>query len=204
MSIPIDTVLKIAQSILLPDEQIAINVFWALLGDAVGGGPLAESDVIDAAANYLDLIYAEIDDMISDLIASTVVEVWTVDEPTGDLTPVGDGATTWVGLDTNDPLPNGVAGICSMKTDNTEVTGRKFIPGINEVAVDDNNLDTIPFGRLLDFAVEWATEYTDANDVVLSPGVYSGAKANFYAATGTVIANNIVGYQRRRKPGVGS
>jgi hypothetical protein len=53
-------------------------------------------------------------------------------------------------------------------------------------------------------AVEWAAQWVDANDVILNPGVYSSVKQNFFIATGTVIVNAIAGYQRRRKPGVGT
>ena len=58
--------------------------------------------------------------------------------------------------------------------------------------------------RLVLFVVDWATNYVDPNNVEFNPGVYSGALYSFFPASGTVIANGIVGYQRRRKPGVGS
>lgn len=204
MSLPEGTILKLAQNILLPDEQTAINVFWVVLEDAVGSGPLAVIDILAAASNYMDSLYGEVNGSLADTLLSTIVEVWEVDGPTGDLTPVGDEATTWDGLSTNDALPNGVAGITTIKTTDTDVTGRKFIPGFHDGAADDNNLVATPLSQLVDFALSWAAGWTDANDVQFVSGVYSYTKNNFLMATGTTITNAIVGYQRRRKPGVGS
>lgn len=204
MSIAEGTIIKIAQNYLLPDEQTAVNVYWAEVNNNAGPGDLADADVLVAVSNWLDLLYAEVVATMADVVISTICEVWTVNEVTGDLTPVGDEATTWDGTSVNDPLPNGVSAICSMKTSETDVTGRKFLAGYHDTAADDNNLITTALVRLVDFALYWATQYVDANDVVLDPGVYSTALASFFGATGTIIANAIVGYQRRRKPGVGS
>lgn len=204
MSIPEGTIIKIAQNYLLPDEQTAVNVFWQEVNNNAGPGDLDDDDVLDAVANWLDQLYAEVVASLADVIVSTICEVWTVNEATGDLTPVGDAATTWDGTSVNDPLPNGVAGICTLKTTETDVTGRKFLAGYHDTAADDNNLIVAALARLVDFAINWATQYIDPNDVILDPGVYSTVLASFFGATGTIVANAIVGYQRRRKPGVGS
>lgn len=204
MSLPIGTIIKIAQNILLFDTQTAINVFWASIDDNAGGGPLDEDDVVDAVANYLDLIYTDVLPSIDASIAGTLGEVWTVDVPTGDLTPIGDGATTWVGSGVGDAFPNGVAAIVTMKTTNTDVTGRKFIPGYVETEGVDNDLTGPALVRLANFGLDWAAQHIDANDVILNPGVYSGTKAAFFFNTGVIVANAILGYQRRRKPGVGT
>jgi hypothetical protein len=91
-----------------------------------------------------------------------------------------------------------------MKTSNTDVTGRKFIPGIGEINATDNDLTSGALARSVLYAVAWATQFIDANSVTFTPGVWSMTKLNFFLATGTVIANAILGYQRRRKPGVGT
>lgn len=204
MSIPSGTILKIAQNILLPDTQTAVNVFWVSLSEEGGVGPLEEADVLEAAGNWMDQIYANVTPDMADTVVSTIVEVWTVNEATKELTPVGDEATTWVGVDLADALPNGVAAIGSMKTTETEVTGRKFLPGFVETDFTDNNLGAGGLARLVLFVIDWATVYIDPNNVHFSPGVYSPTKLNFFFTTGVVIANAIAGYQRRRKPGVGS
>jgi hypothetical protein len=54
------------------------------------------------------------------------------------------------------------------------------------------------------YALDWAAGHLDANDVLLLAGVYSPTKANFLLASGVIVVNAILGYQRRRKPGVGS
>lgn len=204
MSIAEGAILKIASSLLLQDTQTAINVFWVELLDSVGSGPLDEDDIVAAAANWIDQLFANVEDSISDNDEGTLVEVWTVDEPTGVLTPIGDDALTWNGANVDDALPNGCAAICSMKTTSTKATGRKFIPGFAETLALDNNLIGIGITDLVLFSVDWATNYVDANDVEFNPGVYSPTQADFFPATGVVISNAIIGYQRRRKPGVGS
>lgn len=204
MSLPVGTILKIAAIILLNDEQEAINVFWVALDDAIGPGPLDEADVLEAAGNWMDQLYDNIKIDIADSVLGGIVEVWRVDPSDGNQIPIGDDLAIWVGGAANDPFPNGVAAICSMKTQDTDVTGRKFIPGYTEVAFTDNNIDANPLGRLILFAADWATQYSDPNDVVFNPGVWSQTKLDFVLATGVTVVNTIAGYQRRRKPGVGS
>lgn len=204
MSIAEGVILKIAQHILLPDTQTAINVFWAELLDNVGSGPLADDDVLDAASNWMDSLYANLAASMADTVSGTLVEVWIVNESTGVLTPVGDEVTTWDGTTADDALPNGIAAICSLKTTDTRVTGRKFIPGMTDAGATDNNLVGDALSRLALWAADWPVNFVDANDVEFNPGVYSGVLQSFFPASGVVIANAIVGYQRRRKPGVGS
>lgn len=204
MSWPVGTILKIAANIVLNDEQEAINVFWTLLGDNVGSGPLEDSDILAAAGNYIDALYDNIKIDISDTVWAGIVEVWAVDPVDGDQTPIGDDLAIWVGGNVGDAFPNGVAAICSMKTEDTDVTGRKFLPGYTEAAFTDNNMDATSLARLILFAADWASDYVDPNDVVLEPGIWSQTKLDFVAATGITVVNTIAGYQRRRKPGVGS
>lgn len=204
MTWPEGTILKIAANIILNDEQEAINVFWAVLSDNVGSGPLAVIDILAAASNWMDSLYDNIKIDIADSVWAGIVEVWAVNPVDGDQTPIGDDLAIWVGGAVNDSFPNGVAAVCSMKTEDTDVTGRKFIPGYTEVAFTDNNMDANPLGRLILFAADWASQWIDANDVVFDPGVWSQTKLDFVPATGVTIVNTIAGYQRRRKPGVGS
>lgn len=204
MSIPINTIIKVGAHILLPDVVDAINVFWFLIDDNVGSGPLDEDDIITATENWLDLLYAEVLASLADTVSGELVDVWEVEEGPFNLKPIGDGLQSWAGSAPQDAAPNGVAQVAALKTVNTDVTGRKFIPGSAETSMTDNNLTGTALARLLDFGIYWAAQYIDANDVILNPGVYSKTKSNFYASTGTIVGNAIVGYQRRRKPGVGT
>ena len=204
MSWPIGSILKIAANIILNDEQEAINVFWASLDDNVGTGPLDDDDILEAAGNWMDQLYDNIKIDIVNEVLGGIVEVWRVDPSDGDQTPIGDDLALWVGGAAGDAFPNGVAAICSLKTQDTDVTGRKFIPGYAEDAFTDNNIDANPLGRLILFAADWATQYTDPNEVIFNPGVWSQTKLDFVLATGVTVVNTIAGYQRRRKPGVGS
>lgn len=204
MSLPEGTILKLAQNILLPDDQVAVNVFWAVLEDSVGSGPLAVIDVLAAASNYMDEVYENLLALIADTVVSTVVEVWEVDGPTGDLTPIGDELTTWTPTGGTDILPNGVAGIISAKTTNTDVTARKFFPGFLENNCDENNWISGALTSMISAGADWVDGWVDPNEVEFIGGVYSMTKHNFFMFTDVVLANAIAGYQRRRKPGVGS
>jgi hypothetical protein len=90
-----------------------------------------------------------------------------------------------------------------MKTSDTEITGRKFIPGFAESGIEDNNWGSGTLVSLALYAVEWASTWVDPNDVTLVIGVYSNTKNTFAASNGVEVVNGIAGYQRRRKPGVG-
>lgn len=204
MTIAEGTIIKLAQNILLPDDQVAVNVYWAVVEDSIGPGPVDEDDVLDAAANWMDEIYANLVTEISDLVTSTLVEVWEVDGLTGDLTPIGDELTTWTPTGASDAMPNGVAGITSAKTTSTDVTGRKFYPGLQDTRAEDNNWISGTLTAMLAAAADWVLGWVDANDVEFIAGVYSMTQNSFYPMTGVIIANAIAGYQRRRKPGVGT
>lgn len=203
MSISEGTIIKLAAGMLLADESVAQGIFWLVVEDVIGSGPLDEEDVIEAAGNWIDILYAHIEGNINDDVIPGIVDVWEVDGPTGDLTPIGDGIQTWVPSQVSEQLPNGVAAIIQMKTANTDVTGRKFLPGFTEIGIADNNWGSGSLTQMALFAADWALAYDDPNDVRLLPGVYSNTFNNFFLATGVVVINGIAGYQRRRKPGVG-
>ena len=204
MSLSDGTIIKIAAETLLPDDTIAINVIWGVVSDNGGSGSVDEADVLDAAAAFVDNMFQNLETRIPTGIDGGLVNVWTVAPATGDLTPIGDEALTWTGSSAQDPFPNGVAAVGSAKTTNTDVTGRKFIPGLNEQAADDNNLTAASLTAILAYLADWVTVFVHVSDVIITPGVYSYTDSNFYLFTGVIVANAILGYQRRRKPGVGT
>lgn len=203
MSLAEGTILKFAVKMLLADETIAENIFWSTVFDDIGSGPVDEEDTMDTIAEYAADMYDNILGSVNEDIETLPIDVWEVSPIDGDLTPIGSVAWLWGNNAIAEQLPNGVAAVIAMKTLNTEVTGRKFLAGMTEDTVVDNNWGSGIMLTMADWAIAWHTSYVGTSDVGIAPGVWSQTKLGFYLASGVVIINGIVGYQRRRKPGVG-
>jgi hypothetical protein len=188
----------------MPNEVDAVNVWDWMRIDATEPAP-DSSDIIDALATALVAIYGEIQPNLSDLVtvvAATNYQMgyesgrWVVQEL------LGVEAIGVQGGDTNQMLPHGVAGLLTFPTTTSKTRGRKFIPGLSEVACEDGVWLSACLTNLLDMADLYMDDVIYDSVYVMRPVLLStkGNVLNYnaYSASGTPA------YQRRRKPGVGS
>jgi hypothetical protein len=157
--------------------------------------------VLQDAADYLDLLYAG-------LATTYMVDDLTMDHISAkNLTALVDyGSTSWptlnAGLSTSDPLPSGVAGLCTFPTAVLKTRGRKFLPGLGENSTDDGVFIPDYMDNVEDYANFILSGFTPNLTLVhYTLGVVNQI-GNFIPFQAALISN-IPAYQRRRKQGVG-
>jgi hypothetical protein len=94
--------------------------------------------------------------------------------------------------------------VTNIGTTDPDVQGRKYWPGLGEAGADDGYLSAgsaVAFGLA---AGEMITPFVGSETGSgFIPGVFSTVNVEFYPSNGEAGTNLLLGYQRRRKPGVG-
>jgi len=202
MAISSGTVLKIVASLLLPDASLAQNVFYAVITDLVTSDD--DDDVVSDMVDWVEAMFFQIVDEVSSQVASAGLTVYEYDSVDGDWDEVG--TTTWDDFfdGSGDMLPHGVAAIVHAYSLDPDVAGRKYIAGLIESVCAESDLTAGAITALGDFGTQWTTPRTGtATGGTIAPGVWSNAQDQFRAFLVDYAVNGVVGYQRRRKPGVG-
>lgn len=202
MSLTIGDILKVVAVLQWTDGDIAQNVFSTVITGS--GGPFDEADVVDDMLDWVEAMYLNIVDRVSDELDGSEIRVYIYDSVDEDYDEIGSAVWTFNPTDVNSQSPRGVAGLLNCKTADADVNGKKYLPGSTEAGVDEGLWST---GELLDyaaFAVDWVTGFVGATSgASFFPGVWSPTNLAYYAMSGTVIIPTIPAYQRRRKQGVG-
>lgn len=205
MAVNNDDVLKAVMEVVLDDGTVAQNVFYfiaellAQLGDATVTG-LIETYIEDAYANLSNELVNTITQSLCTVqkIAFDSGEgEWLVTENIGTFTP-----TITFG-NANEALPNAVSAVATLLTFRPKTRGRKFLFPFGENDQDASYLTSTALSSMADFAADVIATitYSPGND--LEPGVPRAGVDNFRKFTGAVVTN-VLGTQRRRKPGVGA
>ena len=203
MTVPTNAILRIVGRIVMPDSVIAQNV-WYLLFDN-DGASADEDDVVDDCADWLDDIFGTILSQLDTELTPSLVQVYIYDSVDDDWDEVGTSVMTWTPASAQEMLPHGVAAILHARTVDPDVLATKYIAGLTEPMQDASNWGSGTTANLLLAGLQWVTEHIgSATGSSFQPGVWSVAQTAFKAFTGTVSVNGDAGYQRRRKPGVGT
>ena len=208
MTVSDGDLLKVVVTILCPETVVAQNVFWYQLLDPIPDSP-SNSLIMTTLNQELDAMYSDLQTALNDEYeveefkvdrVEWNVDVWETVESLGvdDLSIVGSNA--------NDAVPHGVAAVLTGDTLRPQTRARKFIPGFGENLFEDSTLEGTIITALAAFIVEWLSNRTIVGSAELQASVagMSGASAGLIYALTQVAVNGIAGYQRRRKPGVGS
>ena len=202
MSISVGDVLKVVAIMSTLDGNIFENVFSAVISGS--GGPFDDDDIVDDAVDWLDQMYANITDRVSNLVDGSEARIYVYDPVDEDYDEVGSGAWGWNPTSAIEPAAWGVAGLINAKTTDPDVSGKKYVPGLHQQNIVDALFISAWVTALGNFAADWVTPFTGATSGAdWVPGVWSPTRSNFYAASGTVLIPTIPSYQRRRKQGVG-
>jgi len=202
MAVADGAILRIVASILFPESVIAQNVFYAVFADT--GTSDDEADVVTDLGTWLEDMYDHLDGECIATLASGGFKVYNYDSIDDDWDEVG--ADTWADTfaGAGDMLPHGVAAVIHAKTTDPDVQAAKFLGGLTEDTQDNSILEATPLAELANFANEWTAPFVGAaTGADFAPGVWSVAQQNFFLFNGVEVINATLGYQRRRKPGVG-
>jgi hypothetical protein len=198
-------ILKVVYEVTLYDGTIAQNVYY-LIADLIA--PQADLSVVNGIELWIEAMYAEVehlvvDDTIQNICSvhevewNAVLALWEVTRFVGYFTPTINYSNV------GEALPNQVSPFATFLTSRPKSRGRKFLYAWGET--------TQAFGYLggpdLTALGLYADEVLD--NVVLGPlneliaGVVRTAVNEFLQFTGAVVTN-VLGTQRRRRPGVGA
>lgn len=202
MSLVSGDVLRIVASFLWSDGNVNQNIFNAILSG--GSPPYDDADVLDDAEDWLDDMYTNIVGNMSDELDGNELIVYKFDVSGQDWDEVGSQAWSIAPTQPSDQLPRGVAGLVRMWTEDPDVQGKKYIPGLCEIAVEDGLIVAGTIVNLLAFAADWLIPFVGAaSGATFTPGVWSVAQIAFKEAIDHVATSTIPAYQRRRKRNVG-
>lgn len=202
MAISADTVLRAVAELLLPGTNIAQNVWYFKFLD--DGGSNADQDVVDDIVSQLDAMYNTIRNEVSDTVTLNEVKVYQWDAVGADWDEVGSNVMSNLMLDTGHMLPHGVAPVVTARTVDPDVNGRKFFAGYGENSCNASTLNGTALTALIVLAAQWVNGFTGgATGSAFTAGVWSVKLLQFKAFVDNFIINAVIGYQRRRKPGVG-
>lgn len=202
MAVPTNAILRVVASMLMPNSVIAQNVFFALfLND---GGSDLEADVIGDLADWVDDILSQVETRMEQNIVPTDIRVYIYDAVDADWDEVGSDALTYTPSSIDEMLPHGVAAIIYARTEDPDVLGMKYLAGFSEDSQADGSWGSGTTSAMLLAGAQWVTDHIGAaSGSTFEPGVWSVAQSAFIGMSGVFGANGIVGYQRRRKAGVG-
>ena len=205
MTIQAGDVIRIA----LTGTAIGSNVFqnvWHYF--MVSGAGIEPDDAFLNIESNFAQAFAFLDDLVSDEFSWDSLQMWKRDvnnhlwDGQGEELMVG-----LVGLEANDPLPHGVAAVCRYVTNALRRQGRHFIPGITENETLAGNLTASAITALGNYMDEFTDVLSPVGGVLRLCTYNTDPLSTLYesasAYADTYYVNEILGYQRRRKPLVG-
>jgi len=205
MAITDGEVLKAVAEVILADGTITQMVFHFLTSFIADQ---TNSAVVAAIVGYVE----DIMDAVNAYTASTadfnpmevnVVE-WDGTEAEWLTTRyVGQDTPTWTGAAGGDILPNQVAPVLMATTLRPKTRGRKFLPAFAETASQGSTIITAVMTTLATALAHYIADESISANNDLIVGVPSGVTGTFKEfSVGDV--SDVIGSQRRRKPGVGA
>jgi len=205
MSVDPNDILKVTMEVTLGDGSIAQNVYHFY---AATLGVYGDSTITDAIEDWIETAYNELSADLVDTITQNVCTVqkvvwdgvlgkWVVDALVGYFTP------TIVYNNASDPLPNQVSAFATFQTARPKSRGRKFLFPFGEDRQDATILSAPALADMADFAADVLTAIFLGPANNLYPGVVRAAAAEFLGFD-VGIVTDLLGTQRRRRPGVGA
>lgn len=202
MTVATGDILRVVASMLWTDGNVNQNVFN--IKPTGGGGPWDDADVIDDCEDWLDDMYANLTSFCSDELDGNEILVYKYDAVGDDWDEVGSQAWGWNPTVASDQLPRGVAGLVRLWSEDPDVQGKKYIPGLGESTATDGLFTGAAITALLAFAADWYLPFVGATTgATFTPGIWSVVGTVFKAAVDHIAASTIPAYQRRRKRNVG-
>lgn len=202
MTVSQGTYLKAVVSWDLPLSVIAQSVFYYQLK---GLSPVSDATILSALVTGLEDMFDNLNSYWSTQVSLNTVTVneWEYDTTdqwhTGRY--IGEGALTDGFASGTDMLPHASAAVITGNTGNVNVKSRKSLPGVIDTQAVDSQVQASTLTALANFAVDWIAQmFVDTNEY-LEPGV--PGKEGIWYALASALVSDLIGSQRRRKPGIG-
>ncbi len=201
MTIPQDTDLRVTVTLTMPGITIAQNVYYARYTTATSA---ADADVVEDCSDWAIDLLNDIEDDVSDAVSLNEVSVAKAVAGTPvSWETIGAESPTWVGLNTAEMLPHGVAAVVRAASVVFKTVARKYLPGLTEAGSDGTSWIASVLVNLALYALTWLDGPSGVGRSY-DAGVWSTLTDAFVALGSEAAVATIPGYQRRRKPGVGA
>lgn len=202
MAVEQNDALKIVASFDMPGLTIAQNVFYAsytAVGDAT------EEDVTDDLLAWVEKMFDNLDGQIADTVSlNEVVVSKKIGASPLTWEEIGNVAGAFVGLDTTEAVPNGVAMVLRVATTALRSLARKYIAGLSETDTLTTSWSSTALVNGALFLADWILGPDTVAGRTYIPGIVSTLDGFFKTFGNEGVISAIPGYQRRRKPGVGA
>lgn len=203
MTVQNGDVLKITAVLTFATGDVAENIYYL---KAVIAAPLTDAQAVNYAETYLDDMYTQVQDYISNSLTLGTCPVdkiewdgekWEVVENVGLATPDVTLA------DTGSLLPYQNAPMALGQTSRPKSNGKKFLMGFTEDSQAGGLLISAAVTALAAYATEWINGYYIGVANELVAGIVRTAVNEFLEFTLGEVSNGIF-TQRRRRQGVGA
>lgn len=200
MNLVTGDIIKIVFSFDAPDAVVMQNVYHYLM---ISGDAEDAEDVLDDIVAHHAVNHALIDEDIVDGVTGDVAKLSLWDSVLSQWDEIAAVALAlFDGEAVGDMLPHGAAFVVRFFTEVGRRQGKKFLGGYDETLQVDGTWVAGAVTR----AALWAAGLNDdigSGGAVFRAGVFDEGPLGFLRFLTSSAANTIVGYQRRRKAGVG-
>lgn len=201
-------VCKVVKTILMPSLVLGQNVYYWRLDDPVPDNP-SDAQIISALDTKLTDMCNQVDQLMSNeySFGSFSAERVTWDGSKWETTSnLGEAVLNILGTLVADAMPHGVAAVVAAQTTRPQTRARKFLAGLTDTNAEDSTWSGAVMTALALYALAWIGSQAVVGSAELVPVVLgqSGPSAGIIYPLISAAASSIAGYQRRRKPGVGS
>lgn len=193
-------VLKIVIAYNMPEGVIAqlVTNYIMTIGD-----PQDEADVLDDIVVNMETAWAHIEDHVVDGVTGDTAKLSVYDTVLDQWNEKASVAVDNMdGLGLGEMLPHACAAVIRFFTGVGRRQGRKFLMGLSEASQEDGVLDVAVLAALTLFAADW-DDVVDSGGASFKPCVYNELLEDHEGFLQTFAINTILGYQTRRKAGVG-
>lgn len=176
---------------------IAQNIYW-LQNDTLL--PPTDSQLLDAAVDYMEAIYAPLLPHLADTLTSRGVVMDEVGTDGKVIRTIGSRSTAINGESDNDPLALTTAGSGFVRTNAPKARGGKRFPGIREAGTIQGLFTNTVVTALAAAVLEWLTG--DGIPILLDlvTGILSITRSEFIPFSDSAVVTNVPGTQVTRKP----
>lgn len=205
MSVVDGDILRVSCNFELGDGTEYQNIYHFIRD---GEDVISDQDTLDGIETVLELAYSRIDDLVPNDVSpqlsfvdrvefNEILDEWRVVENIGTFT------MSFAGTDATDALPYQSAPYVVFKTSRPRSVGKKFLFPLGEAQQDSTVLVGGAVTAIAQYAAEILLGVDLGGDATLTAGIVrTGVQTflNFLIA----VVNDVIGSQRRRRPGVGA
>lgn len=203
MALGTGDILRTSVNFILPSGDQYQNVYHHIFD---GAGGVSDAAVVADIELWCELMYAEIEDYVHDETVAQLCFVdqveWVTDEWKV-VANIGTFTPAWLPTPFGHVCPNQVSPFIVFKTSRPKTVGRKFLFPALELYQDQGTIEAAFVTQLVAFADDAVNDITIDVLNVLHPGV-PRTNVNDWLNFEVAIVTDLLGTQRRRRPGYGA